>query len=91
MKEGEQFQLGPSRQGRVAEKPGLKIEPLVIRVYADGNVPVMMTNKTDKTFRLRRGEVLGKLETFVDIAKVGVDPNDQKKNETLKVPEQFST
>ena len=87
------FKLSQTEKGYVAEEPGLELEETVTNVGTTGTLPIMLVNKTDKMYRLRRGAVVGKLEHISVIATVKTTPDQTEDFDPSEVsaPEEYKS
>ena len=56
------YQICEVDKGYLSHEPGLTLTNSVVKITNEGKFPVMIVNNTNKTFRLRRGCVVGKAE-----------------------------
>ena len=55
-------QISPTDRGYLSSEPGLELQKTVVEMRRDRMFPVLISNRTNKTFRVKRGSVIGKLE-----------------------------
>ena len=61
--EGKQLcQVSPTDRGYLSMEPGLPLQKSVVEVKAGGTFAALISNRTSKTFMVKRGSVIGKLE-----------------------------
>ena len=72
-------------EGLIANEPGLKLIGSVITVNKSKRLPVAIINTTNKTYRLRRGCIVGKMETIQDQCLVEEVKQEQSTSEKKKV------
>ena len=61
--EGKQLcQVSPTDRGYLSMEPGLQLQKSVVEVKAGGTFAALISNRTSKTFMVKRGSVIGKLE-----------------------------
>ena len=61
--EGKQLcQISPTDRGYLSMEPGLQLQKSVVEVKAGRTFAALISNRTSKTFRVKRGSVIGKLE-----------------------------
>ena len=94
--EQEQFEIQPPDRGFVFDEPGLTVQPGLV-TFGKRKFPLLLSNTTGKTIRLKRGCVMGKIESIkqaqvngVTCVKNGTKPSiDPIKLEDLKVPDRY--
>ena len=52
----------PTDQGYLSMAPGLLLQKSVVKVNTGRTFPVLISNRTSRTFKVKRGSVIGKLE-----------------------------
>ena len=52
-------QISPTDRGYLSTEPGLQLQKSVVEVKADRTFPVLISNRTSRTFRVKRGASLG--------------------------------
>ena len=57
----QEFEIVPPTKGFIAEEPAIQIEPVFIRFNA-GKFPLLISNKSGKTIRIKRGCVVGLMD-----------------------------
>ena len=62
----QEFFVESVNKGYLCEEPNLELQPALMKLQSDGLVPIMLTNNSTKTFKLRRGCVLAKLCSIDD-------------------------
>ena len=61
--EGKQLcQISPTDRGYLSMEPGLQLQKSVVEVKAGRTFAALISNRTSRTFRVKRGSVIGKLE-----------------------------
>jgi hypothetical protein len=60
------FQVSAADTGFITSEPGLLVCNTVVELHQARTVPIMIVNQTNKTFRLRRGEVLATAESMLE-------------------------
>ena len=58
------FQISQIDTGYISSEPGLTLSNAVIKIDKTRQFPIMIVNNTDKTFTLRRGCIIGKIEAI---------------------------
>ena len=58
------FQISQIDTGYISSEPGLMLSNAVIKIDNTRQFPIMIVNNTDKTFTLRRGCIIGKIEAI---------------------------
>ena len=80
--------------GCLSEEPGLTVCKSIAKVTRSRKIPVMVVNETNKWFKLKRGEVMGKGERLKEQDVVNMNINEiskQDENDVLSninVPEE---
>ena len=55
------YQISPLDRGHIASEPGLMVTNSVGKLNGRRKIPVFIVNNTNKTFRLNRGSVVGRI------------------------------
>ena len=55
-------QIFPADRGYLSMEPGLQLQKSVVEVRSDKTFPVLISNHTNRSFRIKRGSVIGKIE-----------------------------
>ncbi|XP_041364210.1 uncharacterized protein LOC121379631 [Gigantopelta aegis] len=82
---GSSYQLSPNQRGFMASQPGLMIGNSIGKLSNRRLLPVMIINSTNKTYCLRKGYSIGRIEpaTNRDVVNVAaVMPDAQEKSPT---------
>ena len=58
------FQISQIDTGYISSEPSLMLSNAVIKIDKTRQFPIMIVNDTDKTFTLRRGCIIGKIEAI---------------------------
>ena len=55
-------QVSPTNRGYLSTELGLQLQGSVVALRRDKTFPVLISNHTNETFRVKRGSVVGKME-----------------------------
>ena len=88
------YEIIPPSKGYLSEEPGVVVESSLIQ-FKNGKFPVLISNKTDKTIKIRRGCVVGTIDK--DVCKINSVKIQEKtfpkidpiKEEEVCVPEKY--
>jgi hypothetical protein len=78
------FQISSPDQGFIADKPGLMVYDATVEKSQDQAFPVLVENGTNKTYKIKRGCVLGKVESVKSINSVDNTKHSVQDNQTDK-------
>lgn len=78
------YQICEIDKGYLSSEPGLTLTNAVVNIDNDGSLPVMITNATNKTFRLRRGCVVGRASCLSSENLVSMSSQIDEVNEPLE-------
>ena len=56
------YQIAPTEIGFLSNEPGVMVSNSIAKLGKNRNIPVMIVNNTNKTYKIRKGCVLAKLE-----------------------------
>jgi hypothetical protein len=71
-------------KGFICEKPGLMIGNVVAKTKSPRRIPVLMVNNTNKTFKLKRGCVIGRVNVIDDQSiETSIQDKNKEKVENL--------
>ena len=66
------FEIAPAEQGFIAEGLGLQVYSSGVQVSKQRRYPVLIANSTNKTYKIRRGCVVGKMEPVKQMRSVNI-------------------
>jgi len=69
-KEEENFEISPPKVGFVANETGLKVYECGVKRNKRGQYPLLLANGTNKTYKIKRGCVLGVVEPVMKVSSV---------------------
>ena len=78
------FQVSQIETGYITSEPGLMVSNSVVKMDNSRQVPIMIVNNTDKTFNLKRGCILGKVESIQEVDIVSPEFGQEKENNAKK-------
>ena len=78
------FQISQIDTGYVSTEPGLMVGNSVVKMNKLRQLPIMIVNNTDKTFTLKRGCIVGKIEAIQEENIASVN-NVQKSEDDFKI------
>lgn len=93
----ELLQISAVDSGFISTEPGLMISNAVVKLNKQRKIPILIVNNTNKTYNLRRGCVIGKIEkvkseNVVDFNNRNIQSKSEQLQESLKenitVPEE---
>ena len=91
------YQIAPTEIGFLSNKPGVMVSNSIAKLGKNRNIPVMIVNNTNKTYKIRKGCVLAKLEKIEDEPVMSLNEvvkQDRKVQplsfEEINVPEQYA-
>jgi hypothetical protein len=67
-------------RGFISEEPGLMIGSVVAKTKSSRRIPVLVVNNTNKTFKLKRSCVVGRINA-IDDKSIETSIQDRNKNE----------
>jgi hypothetical protein len=80
-------------RGFISEEPGLMMESVVAKTKSSQVIPLLVVNNTNKTFKLKRGCVIGRINAIDDKSmetSIQGKNKSEKKVENLKAKVQVS-
>lgn len=90
------YQVCSIDKGVLSQEPGLALNDAIIKFNRSSKFPVLITNSSNKTFKLKRGTVIGKIEPIKEQNLQGIheiikNPQhlDNIKMEDIHVPPEF--
>lgn len=95
--EQELYQVSPIDAGFLSNEPGVMISNSIAKLSKNRNIPVMIVNSTNKTYKIKKGCVIAKLEKIEDETMISVNEVVKQEFETetetfsdIDVPSQYA-
>ena len=85
------YQVSSIDRGYLSHEPGLMLEDSVMKVNEKRTFPIMIVNETNKTFRLRRGCVIGKAEQVPSESVIEINHQPSEVSEVSESKPNFVT
>ena len=86
------FQVCPTNKGYLSTEPSLKLQETIVKVDQRKRFPVLISNNSNKTYRIRKGNVIGKLEEILEENLVTTEKRvniDKEDDVPINVPATF--